>query len=378
MIRDDARLRLRLGRETSLRGAARVLGVDQATVGRRIGDEEVATSCSCARPTATCSRPRAKSPSVPRRAWRLQRAQSKLEGQDDALSGTVKAEEHRLHRHRRADPRDGRAARAASEHPRRPRGHCTARTSRRQGADLAIRNQKLDNLDLFVRRPASWPVGLFASEDYLARRGAGAGHRVRGARGWGRTAHRKGWFHAGRRTSRQGTVAAALNAGLIAVAAGLGLASAAVTANATGWCACGPSACAWARRVAFVIDLRNTARVRAVADFFEALKDEGCFCAGGGPWLLRLFGFLHRRRPGDGRAAFARGAFAVGQREVQRRQRGQAVAFAQHHHARAQVVAGERGHRRGRSAPRVRRSCRLCELKAPCQGMPAGVRARRC
>ncbi|MCV5446827.1 LysR substrate-binding domain-containing protein, partial [Escherichia coli] len=38
-------------------------------------------------------------------------------------------------------------------------------------ADIAIRTVKPDNPDLIIRKLASWPVGLYASADYLVRHG---------------------------------------------------------------------------------------------------------------------------------------------------------------------------------------------------------------
>ena len=38
-------------------------------------------------------------------------------------------------------------------------------------ADIAVRNTRPDNPDLIARRIARWPVGLFASQDYIDRHG---------------------------------------------------------------------------------------------------------------------------------------------------------------------------------------------------------------
>ena len=287
---DDARLFLALGRETSLRGAARVLGVDQATVGRRIGAMEKSLGTKLFLRASDGYVLTAAGEVAFGAASRMEAAalelQSKLEGQDDALSGTVKVTSTDSIA---IDVLIPAMATLRERHPNiRVDLEVTTQVlnlSRRQ-ADLAIRNQKPDNPDLFVRRLASWPVGLFASEDYLARRGVPvpgtefAGHDVVGFKPH---IEKGGWFTLVDEPSRQGTVAAALNAGLLirhAVAAGLGLAEMPVVhGQRDGLVRVWPERVRKAKYDVWLVmhpDLRNTARVRAVADFFaRALKDEG-------------------------------------------------------------------------------------------------------
>lgn len=172
---DDARMFLAVCRESTLRGAARVLGVDQATVGRRVSALEksldatlfLRTSEGYAL-TALGEAARNAAESMEGSALELQR---RIQGSDDRLTGEV-----------RVSTTDSLALdfvipAIADLHGKHPdvRVHLDASTHMaslaKREADIAVRNTRPDNPDLIARRIARWPVGLFASQDYLDARG---------------------------------------------------------------------------------------------------------------------------------------------------------------------------------------------------------------
>jgi len=173
---DDARVFLAVCRESTLRGAARVLGVDQATVGRRINGLEKSLGATLFLRTSegyalTAVGEAALIPveEMERSALDLQR---QIQGLDDRLTGTV-----------RVSTTDSLAidflipaiARLHDKHPD-VRVQLDASTQllslAKREADVAVRNQRPDNPDLIARRIARWPVGLFASQGYIDRHGA--------------------------------------------------------------------------------------------------------------------------------------------------------------------------------------------------------------
>jgi len=169
---DDARVFLAVCRESTLRGAARVLGVDQATVGRRIVALEKSLSAALFLRTpdgyALTAMGEAALKSVEKMEQSALELERRIQGLDDRLIGNV-----------RVATTDSLAidflipaiARLHQRHPD-VRVQLDASTQIislvKREADIAVRNTRPDNPDLIARRIARWPVGLFASRDYVA------------------------------------------------------------------------------------------------------------------------------------------------------------------------------------------------------------------
>ncbi|MFJ3485928.1 LysR family transcriptional regulator [Pseudomonas sp. NPDC090202] len=172
---DDARVLLALGREQSLRKAGRVLRVDQATVGRRIAAMETDLGSTLFLRTSTGFQLTAIGEAAFEAAEKMEQAALELtrrvRGADDELSGEV-----------RISTTDSLACdyvipalkALRLSHP----GICVLLDSRseivnlsQRETDIAIRNQRPDNPDLILRKLAAWPMGLFAAEEYLQRKG---------------------------------------------------------------------------------------------------------------------------------------------------------------------------------------------------------------
>ena len=175
---DDARVFLAVCRESTLRGAARVLGVDQATVGRRVSALEKTLEATLFLRTsegyALTAVGEAALLAVEKMEHSALELQRRIQGLDDRLTGTV-----------RVTTTDSMAidflipaiARLHERHPD-VRVQLDASTqllslSKRE-ADIAVRNTRPDNPDLMARRIARWPVGLFASQDYVNAHGVPA------------------------------------------------------------------------------------------------------------------------------------------------------------------------------------------------------------
>ena len=175
---DDARVFLAVCRESTLRGAARVLGVDQATVGRRITALEKSLSATLFLRTsegyALTAVGEAALKAVEKMEHSALEMQRQIQGLDDRLTGIV-----------RVSTTDSMAidflipaiARLHAQHPD-VRVQLDASTqilslSKRE-ADIAVRNTRPDNPDLIARRIARWPVGLFASRGYVDTHGVPA------------------------------------------------------------------------------------------------------------------------------------------------------------------------------------------------------------
>lgn len=175
---DDARVFLAVCRESTLRGAARVLGVDQATVGRRITALEKSLSATLFLRTSEGYALTAVGEAALKAAEKMEHSalemQRQIQGLDDRLTGIV-----------RVSTTDSMAidflipaiARLHAQHPD-VRVQLDASTqilslSKRE-ADIAVRNTRPDNPDLIARRIARWPVGLFASRDYVEAHGVPA------------------------------------------------------------------------------------------------------------------------------------------------------------------------------------------------------------
>lgn len=175
---DDARVFLAVCRESTLRGAARVLGVDQSTVGRRVNALEKSLSATLFLRTGEGYALTDVGEAALRSVEQMERSaldlERQIQGLDDRLTGTV-----------RVSTTDSLAidflipaiAQLHGKHPE-VRVHLDASTQllslARREADIAVRNQRPDNPDLIARRIARWPVGLFASQGYLDRHGVPA------------------------------------------------------------------------------------------------------------------------------------------------------------------------------------------------------------
>ncbi len=173
---DDTRIFLAVCRKSTLRGAARLLNVDQATVGRRIAALEKALGTTVFLRTSEGYVLTVAGEAVFRSAEKMERSalelQRQVQGLDDRLKGEV-----------RITSTDSLAidflipaiANLHLQHPdvkvRLDASIQMLSLSRRE-ADIAIRNVKPENPDLIARCIARWPVGLFASEQYAQRRGS--------------------------------------------------------------------------------------------------------------------------------------------------------------------------------------------------------------
>ncbi len=172
---DDTRIFLALTRTPSLRAAARSLGVDQATVGRRLNalESELGAKLflrakdgyllTAAGETALAAARRMESAALELR--------TKIEGQDEHPGGLVRVTSTDSIAIDLLLP----AVEQLQQQWPNIRVDLEVSTqllslSRRQ-VDIAFRNVRPDAPDLVVRRVAAWPVGLFASEAYLARFG---------------------------------------------------------------------------------------------------------------------------------------------------------------------------------------------------------------
>lgn len=168
---DDARVFLAVCRESTLRGAARVLSVDQTTVGRRITALEKSLSCTLFLRTSEGYALTAVGEAALQAVEKMEHSALELErrfqGLDDRLTGLV-----------RVSTTDSLAidflipaiAHLHQQHPD-VRVQLDASTqilslSKRE-ADIAVRNIRPDNPDLIARRIADWPVGLFATQHYV-------------------------------------------------------------------------------------------------------------------------------------------------------------------------------------------------------------------
>lgn len=172
---DDTRIFLALSRTHSLRAAARSLGIDQATVGRRLNalESELGAKLflrakdgyllTAAGETALAAARRMESAAMDLR--------TKIEGQDESPSGLVRVTSTDSIAIDLLLP----AVERLQQHWPNIRVDLEVSTQllslgRRQ-ADIAFRNVRPEAPELVVRRVASWPVGLFASAGYLARFG---------------------------------------------------------------------------------------------------------------------------------------------------------------------------------------------------------------
>lgn len=172
---DDARMLLALSRERTLRRAARVLRVDQATVGRRVAALEADLGSTLFLRTPAGYQLTASGELAAELAQQMERAAlelaARLQGTDNELAGEV-----------RIATTDSLAcdfvlpalAQLQQSHPQirviLASGSELVNLSQRE-TDIAIRNLRPDNPDLVLRKLASWSLGLFASDSYVQRCG---------------------------------------------------------------------------------------------------------------------------------------------------------------------------------------------------------------
>jgi DNA-binding transcriptional LysR family regulator len=172
---DDVRIFLAVHRAGTLSGAAQQLGVDQTTVGRRLGGLEAALGSRLFLRTIDGFVLTPGGEQVLDTATKMERLavsfERRSEGTDERVEGEV-----------RVTTTDTLAIdfvipaieRLQTQHPGiRVLLSTTPRLldlSRRQ-ADIAIRTERPDQQGLIVRQLGSWEVGLYASRSYIARRG---------------------------------------------------------------------------------------------------------------------------------------------------------------------------------------------------------------
>lgn len=230
---DDARIFLTLCREQTLRGAARVLGIDQATVGRRLTSLEQTLGATLFLRTSAGYSLTAAGEVAMLAAQNMEASAGDLQrqilGMDGRMSGEVRVTTTESFALDYVIPA---IALVRREHPaievKLQASNQMLNLARRE-ADIAVRNVKPDNPDLIVRRIGRWSAGLFASASYLAQHGepeqgtAFAGHDL---------VLYQPYLDSGREITmagepiQQGHIAMTCTSGLMvrrAVAAGLGL-----------------------------------------------------------------------------------------------------------------------------------------------------------
>jgi DNA-binding transcriptional LysR family regulator len=172
---DDARILIALSREGSLRAAGRTLGINQATVGRRLAILENALGAKLFLKrsdgyilTGLGEAALFSALAMEQSALELLR---RIQGQDSQLSGMVRVTSTDSVAQDFVVPA---IARLHKKHPEvqvQLHSSTTFLSLVRRETDIAVRNVKPDNPDLIVRRLATWPVGLFATQEYLDRMG---------------------------------------------------------------------------------------------------------------------------------------------------------------------------------------------------------------
>ena len=172
---DDARIFLAICRERSLRGAARIVGLDQATVGRRLATLERALGSTLFLRTSNGYVPTSVGEIALRAAEKMEQSAIDLvrqtQGVDKRLAGEVRVTT--------TDTIGLEFVMAAIRglHNEHPDVRVLLDTSTqvqnlaKREADIAVRTIKPDNPDLLTRRLAAWPMGLFASAAYLEQHG---------------------------------------------------------------------------------------------------------------------------------------------------------------------------------------------------------------
>ncbi|AIF48127.1 LysR family transcriptional regulator [Dyella japonica A8] len=285
---DDTRIFLAIYRERSLRGAARLVGLDQATVGRRLAALERALGATLFLRTSNGYVLTPVGEVALRWAEKMEQSAIDLvrqtQGVDERLAGEVRVTT--------TDAIGLEFVMSAIRHlhDEHPNVRVLLDTSTqvqnlaRREADIAVRTIKPDNPDLLTRRLAVWPVGLYASVDYLERHGEPVpGESFEGHDLVCYLPHMQARrlltfvgepIHAGR-------IVSGLNSSLLlraAVGAGLGLGELAVPiAERDGLVRIWPdrvSAMAYEVWMVTHKDLRHTARVSAMIDHIAKVFEE--------------------------------------------------------------------------------------------------------
>lgn len=172
---DDARVFLAIHRERTLRRAAQVLGVDQATVVRRLATLEHMLGATLFLRSSKGYLPTPVGELALRAAEAMEQHAHDLvrltQGVDRRLAGEVKLTTTDALALEFVMPSLERL------HTKYPDVSVSLNTSTqllnlaKREADIAIRTVKPDNPDLVARRLARWDMGLFTSHDYLHRHG---------------------------------------------------------------------------------------------------------------------------------------------------------------------------------------------------------------
>lgn len=172
---DDARVFLAIHRERTMRRAAQVLGVDQATVGRRLATLEHMLGATLFLRSSKGYLPTPVGELALRAAEAMEQHAHDLvrltQGVDRRLAGEVKLTTTDALALEFVMPSLERL------HTKYPDVSVSLNTSTqllnlaKREADIAIRTVKPDNPDLVARRLARWDMGLFTSHDYLHRHG---------------------------------------------------------------------------------------------------------------------------------------------------------------------------------------------------------------
>jgi DNA-binding transcriptional LysR family regulator len=172
---DDTRVLLAVSRSGTLRGAARALNVDQATVGRRLAALEQALGSTLFLRGSQGYTLTAAGEITVEGARQMEQAalalQRQVQGTDHRLQGQVRVA---CTETLAMDVVIPAMARLSSRHPELEvhlEGSTRLLSLSKRETDIAIRNVKPENPDLIGRRLTTWAVGLFASSAYLARRG---------------------------------------------------------------------------------------------------------------------------------------------------------------------------------------------------------------
>ena len=172
---DDTRIFLAIHRERSLRGAARMVGLDQATVGRRLAALERALGATLFLRTSSGYVPTSVGEIALRAAEKMEQSANDLvrqtQGVDERLAGEVRVTT--------TDTIGLEFVMSAirSLHDEHPNVRVLLDTSTqvqnlaKREADIAVRTIRPENPDLLTRKLATWPMGLYASVDYLERHG---------------------------------------------------------------------------------------------------------------------------------------------------------------------------------------------------------------
>lgn len=172
---DNVRYVLALARIGTLRGAAAALGVDQATVGRRLAGFEAALGAKLFLRTPERYELTAAGEALLPEAEAMERAAEglarKSAGARDDLTGPVRVTSTDVVAQLFLVPA------LAAVHRRHPEIELTllARNEvvdlSRRGADIAVRSIRPEGGDMVIRRLASLEIGLYASRFYVAERG---------------------------------------------------------------------------------------------------------------------------------------------------------------------------------------------------------------